>query len=209
MSSPMRRAGDALVVFDGQRRLVWRRDSPSAWNPVALWPNEQEIHTIERHLLEGRHLLVIIDSDTGPVPLLTEEAEDIPVRMRPFLGFDGDLPHLTIPLLDWLPPDLRSRGHRFQEQAARRVATVPAPLLPDLLIEEQAANCPVRFARKTSGRALSDHHLTALVATVFADVGTTAGIDGAVPGPRDRGGPALIPRPRPAGRAALNTGALR
>ncbi|MEU3983201.1 hypothetical protein AB0F77_24465 [Streptomyces sp. NPDC026672] len=183
MSSPTRRLGDVLVVFDGTRRVRWSGPQNGGATPVALWPDPAQAREVQRQLLRQAPLLVILDHDREPVPLLPEEVTDPPAALAPHLHGDGALVELHVPLLDWLPEPLRARGEEFLDQVRTRRSATPRPLLPDLVVEDPSAG-PVRIAVRTSPRPLADHELASAVQYVFGPDGGTASAGTSVPHPR-------------------------
>lgn len=108
--------GDALVVFEGHKRLTWRAPNNGVAGLSSLWPNTAQRQSVAHHLSQQAPLLVIIDRDITPVPLLPEELPTLPSEARRLLEDEGGFPVLRIPLLDWLPESLRWRGSAFMAE---------------------------------------------------------------------------------------------
>lgn len=167
MFPPVRRYGDVMVVFEGRHRVAWQPLTAGRATPVALWPDEAERQEVGRHIAVGSPLLVVLDRDEPWIPLLPEELPQPGSPMRRLVHEPaGDLPGLRMPWLDWLPGDLRVRGLRFFRASAQRAGRVPAPLEPDLVVD-QAPESQVRFAWRVRPRGLAEHLLRAVVDYCF------------------------------------------
>jgi hypothetical protein len=184
MESPTRVFGDKLVVMEGPARISWHTLVQGLQVPVALWPSAQQRVQVDR-CLAGIDSMLIVLGCTGPtVSLLPEEAHRVPETMRPLLEQGDYLFELRIPLLDWLPSGLAERGMRFRESCRAWARTVPAPILPALLIEggvegiagaggpwEREAGAKaddkIRFAWRTSSMPIADSALRQLAERIF------------------------------------------
>jgi hypothetical protein len=164
--------GKTLIIFEG-RRLSWSSITCGRSVPQALWPSATELAIVRRHIADGEPLLIILDHSTGAVPLLAEEIPDLPPMMRQLVvRQDGELADLSVPLLDWLPRDLRERGISFLHASLARKAATPPPILPDLLVEDGTG--AVRFASRVRDRMLPDYDITALADHLFHPATTAA-----------------------------------
>jgi|SRR5690606_24321982 len=167
MFLPVRRFGDVMVVFEGRYRVAWRPLTDGRATPVALWPDEAERQAVGRHIAAGSPLLVVLDRDEPWIPLLPEELPEPGSPLRQLIHEPADdLPGLRVPWLDWLPDHLRERGLRFFRASAQQSGRVPAPLVPDLVVD-QAPESHVRFAWRTRPRALEENLLGAVVDYCF------------------------------------------
>lgn len=140
MTSPALAVDDALVVFDGTPRIVWRGLGGGLQAPVALWPSAGEREQIRRHLARRGPLLVVLSRTEQAVCLLPEEARQAPAELGVLPARDGYFFDLPVPVLDWMPGHLAERGRRFLAACLRRAAAVPGPMLPALLVEAGAGD---------------------------------------------------------------------
>ncbi|MFJ3213192.1 hypothetical protein [Streptomyces flaveolus] len=168
------RCGNTAVVFDGPRRLAWRRGGTAGdYAPTALWPSPAQLTEVMDHLHSGGCLLVLVDQERTSVPMYAEEAERLPadVAARTTLTSDGVVSELHVPVLDWMPPALRERGLRFLHNSAGRLQDNPDLLLPQLIVEDPPYRPEnLRFARLRNPRPFSDDRLTPVTDHLFTDV---------------------------------------
>jgi hypothetical protein len=171
-SSPIACFGDALVVLDGADRVTWRRTGLAEWAPSGVWPDEQQAAAVRRHVAQGGPLLVVLAGTKATVPLLDEQLADAPSAVAALAQQPtGDLAALHIAALDWLPADLRRRGLRFVRESAERVARMPAPLRPAIVLSEPVANLPsLRFAHRLAPCPHLRRDLPAIVEHAFGAV---------------------------------------
>jgi hypothetical protein len=173
-SSAYLQCGSTLVVFDGPRRLTWRKSSPGEYTPTALWPSPAQAAEVMDHLYSGKGLLVLLEQERISVPMYAEEAERLPpdVTDQATLTSDGVVSELHLPVLNWMPHELRERGLRFLSNSACTVRSRPDLLLPHLLVESppyQPDN--LRFARLRAPRPFSDDRLAPVTDHLFtADI---------------------------------------
>jgi hypothetical protein len=170
------RCGDAVAVFEGPRRIQWSRRGPAEWIPLSVWPDEDELRDMRRHLSQQRRLLVILDEPLTVVPLLAEElaaAGDAVITLVE--DREGEPVYVRIQALDWLPCELRQRGLRFLEASTQHAATIPIPLRPALVLEDpKVGDSHVRFAHRLRSSMTLDHHMSAIIDKAFATSGQAA-----------------------------------
>lgn len=162
------RHGDAMTVFDDERRLQWTRPDLVRWVPTSVWPNAAEANEVRLHLALGHPLLVILSSPRTIVSLLSEElTAAAPTVVARVEGSLEEPIRVHIPALDWLPEDLRRPGLEFLDASARLAAQLPRPLLAPLMLSPpDSAPVHVRFAYRCSSLSI-DAHLEAVVEHVF------------------------------------------
>jgi hypothetical protein len=164
----MVRCGAVVVVFDGLDRLQWKRITAGRRTPSGIWPNDSEAAEIAEVLERGEPLLVILDQSADPVPVLVEELRSAPSTVTDLVStVEGDVAELRIPRLDWLPDQLRERGHRFLHQVSRDLARRPALLTPPLVLDEDGDRTTVRFGLRKRPSAWRLNDLPAAVSHVF------------------------------------------
>jgi hypothetical protein len=170
-TSPTLRSGSTTIVWEGARRLVWRRLNATNWVPTGLWPNAEQAAELADDIGNGGRLLIVLDPVPDTVEVLAEEllqappavqrlAGDYSPASRPGPGEPGYRPstlaerlavlpdpvELAIPLLEWAPKPIRERGLQFRAESTALLDRYPAALLPRLLVEQPAdAASPVRF----------------------------------------------------------------
>ncbi|MEW2570694.1 hypothetical protein [Streptomyces sp. NPDC047070] len=201
MSAPSTSAslkcGNTLVVFDGPRRLSWRRSVSGDYTPTALWPSPAQAAEVLDHLHGGGCLLVLLEQERISVPMYAEEADRLPpdVADRAELTSDGVVSELRLPVMDWLPPALRERGLRFLEDSAGLLRESPDLLLPLLIVETPPYRPEnLRFARLRTPRPFSEDRLAPVTDRLFtAGIPDVPGIPGAddvagIPGAADVAG---------------------
>jgi len=164
--SPTEHHGEVLVVFEGRRRLTWTGPDNGTATVSSLWPDPVQRGDVQRHLARQAPLLVVIDHDTGPVPLLPEEAPALPPEVKDLLEDDAGFPVLRIPLLNWLPAPLRHRGTAFMTAVDAQRGSTPGPLLPDLVADRDTGQ-PVRFVRRVTPRPISPWDLGEAIRLLF------------------------------------------
>jgi hypothetical protein len=175
-TSPMLRSGNTTVVFEGPRRLVWRRVGSTGWVPTALWPSPEQAAELITEMGRGGRLLVVLEPGPHTVAVLAEELAAAPAPVRQLAEQPGEDPaELIVPTLNWLPADLRERGLRFRAECASLLDRYPPALLPRLLVEQPAnPDCPIRFIHPmpqcSLTGALSGHQLRQIANHVFRDV---------------------------------------
>lgn len=169
-TDPTARHGDVLAVFEGARRIRWRRIGLAAWMPVSVWPTTEQLRDVQQYIARGRPILVLLDERVAVVPLLSEElavADDAVLALVE--DHVGEVAHVHVPALDWLPDDLRERGLRFLEASARQAAAMPLPMRPTLVLEDpQGGASQVRFAHRLRSSMALDHHMGAIIEQAFA-----------------------------------------
>jgi hypothetical protein len=140
-SSPIARHGDALVVFDGPRRIAWERTGRAEWTPRGVWAGDPEVR---RQLAARRPLLVVLDGPQASVTVLAEQFAAGRDALAPYVADPtGEAVEVVIPALDWLDRGLRARGLAF----ADRQAALPAALRAPLALDDEPG--PVRFALRS------------------------------------------------------------
>ncbi|HYH24785.1 MAG TPA: hypothetical protein VD834_05495 [Blastococcus sp.] len=144
--TPCLTAGGVTVVVDGIPRLRWSSTGPAEWRLRDVWPSPQEERWLHERIAEGDPMLVVLGADTPCVAVYPEEFWAQRERFASVVE-DAELVELTLPILDWLPEPLRSRGQVFAEQAAAALRSMPVALRPPLLVETRSEPCSVRFAR--------------------------------------------------------------
>jgi hypothetical protein len=177
-TSPTLRSGNTTVVWEGPRRLVWRRASATRWVPTGLWPDAEQAAELAEDLGNGGRLLVVLSPSPTTVQLLAEELADAPPAVQRLAGdhspasrpgHANDPLDLEIPLLDWLPEPVRQRGIRFQAECAALLAEYPPALLPRLLVERpRDPASPIRFVHPVPASSLSGRHLWGMTPHLFA-----------------------------------------
>jgi hypothetical protein len=174
---PMTRCGDTIVVFEGEKRIAWHERTPECWTPAELWPDPREAGEIRAAVAAGGRLLVVLDAAETVVSAMPEELESAPPTVLALAGEPaGELIHLRVPMLDWLPASLRARGLRFLSRSIERKAATPAALLPALVFDDPDPSAPhVRFAHRLKPGVRLDHDIDAIVAHCF--VGATSGAE--------------------------------
>ncbi|MCU1612682.1 MAG: hypothetical protein JWO98_222 [Frankiales bacterium] len=157
---------DALIIFEGPRRLQWQHVG-SAWRLTGLWPTAPDRLLVDRYVDAGRPILVVLDREPSVVIAFVEEVPEVPdgIIVR---GCDNGLIDLEVPMLDWLPGPLRSRGAALARQAALAERATPLYALPPLLVDMAPPGSPVRFAVRTGTCAVStDRLLHSVVRDLF------------------------------------------
>jgi hypothetical protein len=147
-TSPTVRCGHTLIVFEGAPRVTWRRARPSSWRPTGLWPTETEAAAVRDRLERGGGVLVLFEKGTPEVAMLAEEFACAPAGIKALAiqGAEPETVTLRIPLLSWLPANLRDRGLDFHRRASDLATKLPHALLPPLLLEPQDSDVPhLRF----------------------------------------------------------------
>jgi hypothetical protein len=166
--APTSRHRGTIVVFDNARRLGWSEEH-GGWRPTRVWPNAAEAHEILVQLERRRPLLVLLEAHCAIVPVLAEElAVASPMVTRLVKGPIGDVAHVHIPALDWLPANLRRRGLSFLTDSILRSAPVPWPLHSPVVLDTRDDAAPhVRFAHRLRTEVALDGHLDAIVDLAF------------------------------------------
>jgi hypothetical protein len=174
-TSPMLRSGNTTVVYEGPRRLVWRRTGATGWVPTGLWPTPAQAAELITELNRGGRLLIVLEPGPHTVHVMGEELAAAPAPVRKLAEQPGDDPaELIVPMLDWLPESLRQRGIRFRNQCASLLDRFPLALLPRLLVEQSVEpGCPVRFVHPmppcSLTGSLSGNQLRQITNHVFRD----------------------------------------
>jgi hypothetical protein len=159
-------SNDVMIVLEGRRRLRWSIAGDS-FVLTGLWPDERELANVNRHLDAGRPLLVVLDYEPVDVPAFENEVFDLPPGLD-IRRCGGDMLELRVPLLNWLPVDLRRRGLTFAGHAASAMDATPACDLPQLLFDEAARGEQIRFAQRTrSCPRITDQLLREAAASAF------------------------------------------
>jgi len=166
---PTARSGDAVVVFEGPKRIAWHERAPERWAPLRIWPDEREAEEIRGHIARGGRLLVVLDHADPVVSLLRDELAAAPPELAALADEPvGELITLRVPLLDWLPASLRARGLRFLARSSERRAATPPALRPPLGFDDPDPVAPnVRFAHRMDPRVRLDHDVDAIVEHCF------------------------------------------
>jgi hypothetical protein len=181
-SSPTLWCGDALVVFDGPRRLAWRSISPAHWSPVALWPDANQAARVNEHLNSGGSVLIMVEGEQTSIPMYATEAARAPGALAAHTTIDGELAEIRISALDWLPDALRERGRRFLAETARFMEAEPDLLLPQLVVEQSGAEpCNLRFARLRTPRPYTDERLSSVLDHLFSSAVLADQVASAIP----------------------------
>lgn len=160
------RGRDVLVVHEGSRRLRWHRDSPEQWRLVGLWPDRQEVDRVLHRIRRAEPVFIVLPPGSDVVTVEDHELA-VPLGALTQVSADGGVLELAVPMLDWLPEPLRTRGLLFAEQSDAAVRSGPVALQPPLILEQLSDSCPVRFARRTR-LAVSDVQLADVASYVFA-----------------------------------------
>lgn len=156
-----------LVVHEGPRRLRWHTSAPDRWQLVGLWPDRSDVDRLLARIHRDEPVLVVLPGDDVRVDVMDHEIAmplDGFTKVSPMSG----VTELTLPLLEWLPEPLRSRGLLFADQATAAMAGQPRGLLPPLLVERLHEDCAVRFAQRTR-TAMNDAAFADAAYQVFAD----------------------------------------
>lgn len=175
-TSPMLRSGNTTVVYEGPRRLVWRRTGATGWVPTGLWPNAEQAAELALELNRGGRLLVVLEPGPHTVQVMAEELAAAPLGIRALAEDpDADPAELAIPTLNWLPEAVRERGIRFRAESGTLLDRYPPALLPRLLVEQTAdPACPVRFVHPMPAcsltGSLSGNQLRQIANHVFRSV---------------------------------------
>jgi hypothetical protein len=159
--------GDALVVFEGPRRI--RHRSATSFD---LWPDARELEEIRHRIESGRPILVILGGPQAKATLLTEQFAGAPPAFAELVqAIARDLSPIPVPALDWLPNDVRDRGLRFLQASTLHVRRTPALLCPELCLDERDVAFPhVRFGHLCRVGAHTERELSLVVAYAFADL---------------------------------------
>ena len=164
--------GDALIVFEGARRIRWERGGASTHASVGLWPDAVEAAGIRRRLERGWPILVVLGGPQAVAALLTEQFAQAPPALAAVARTVAtDMTGVPVPALDWLPVALRDRGLRFLRESSERARRTPAPLCPSLQLDERDLTVPhVRFAHLMRDSIPSERELALVVAHAFSGV---------------------------------------
>jgi hypothetical protein len=166
---PILHYGEVMVVIEGPARVTWRRSGGARWTPTGLWPTATQWAEVVDRLDRGAPLLVVLDDVPAKVSLLAEEFADAPPPLAALAqDVRGEVVDLQIPLLDWLPAELRRRGLQFLHASTETASRTPVPLLPALVLDEPASVMPnVRFAHLLPGGRFSHPYLRDVAGYVF------------------------------------------
>jgi hypothetical protein len=135
-NEPMLRCGEALVVYDGPRRLIWNQISTARWTPSRLWPDSSEIAAVGAAVSRGEPLLIILDRRPEPVHVLLGELAGAPPEITELVSSaEGEVAELQVPRLSWLPDHLAQRGQHFLQNVTAEIAPTPPLLLPALILQ--------------------------------------------------------------------------
>jgi hypothetical protein len=158
---------DALIVFEGQRRI--RHHSAAGFD---LWPDAREAEAVRTRIENGRPILVILGGPQAEATVLTEQFAGAPPAFAELVNaIARDLSPIPVPALDWLPDDVRDRGLRFLRASTMRVRRTPALLCPALRLDERDIAFPhVRFGHLLRVGPHTERDLSLVVAYAFADV---------------------------------------
>jgi hypothetical protein len=159
-------AATVLVVHEGEARLRWV-GSAADWSLVGMWPDAEDRRMLAEHLRAGRPLLVVLDAAAPTVTIWRHELR-MPESAFQAVADDGDLLEVTVPFLEWLPDDLRERGHRFCLRASAMAQRTPAALQPAVIVEEPAlVDSSIRFAWRSRRAQLGEDELRRVADWVF------------------------------------------
>jgi hypothetical protein len=166
---PVLHSGEVMVVIEGPARVSWRQTRGTQWRPTGLWPTATQRAEVLDRLDRGAPLLVVLDDVPATVSLLAEEFAYAPPPLAALAeDVRGEVVDLQIPLLDWLPDELRRRGLRFLHASTETASRTPVPLRPALVLDEPPSAMPnVRFAHLLPGGRFSHSHLLGVVPHVF------------------------------------------
>jgi hypothetical protein len=158
---------DVLIVLEGRRRLRWS-SCDDGWVLSGVWPDTDELASLQRHLHERRPLFIVLDHALPEVAAPRDEVPTVPAGVI-VRAEDDDTLKVVVPVLDWLPPRLRQRGRQFAAEARARLWSTPTRDLPPFLLEDAPADDDhVRFAQRTStGEIVSDAVVCSLAAAAF------------------------------------------
>ena len=164
-NEPMVRCGNALVVQDGSRRLIWKQISASRWAPRRLWPSATEATTVAEAICRGDPVLIILDRRPEPIHALVNELAQAPPEITDLVSaVSGDVAELRVPRLTWLPSSLSARGHAFLDGLDLAVRHTPALLLPALLLQPPRTNTDnVWFGLRARNTSFSIDELMAVI----------------------------------------------
>jgi hypothetical protein len=158
-------SGGTLIVREGSSRLRWA-EQDDGWQLIGLWPGPRERRQLIDQLAAGRPLLVVLDRDRSAVPVWRSELApawsfpDLAQPADPNLE-DREMLEITVPFLDWLPAQLRTRGIGFAEHAQELMKRTPPALLAPLIVEERPLpDDHVRFVHRTGNRPLTADDLS-------------------------------------------------
>ncbi|GAA3888001.1 hypothetical protein [Streptomyces sedi] len=165
---PILWCGSTLVVFDGPRRLTWRRGPRGEWFPVSLWPTPQQALQVNEHLAQGGGLLVLVEEAETEIPLHTEELAGAPWELADRVTVEDGLAELRVPALDWLPEELQARGRKFLKDSACFFERQPDLLIPHLVVEPLGPTPEnLRFGRLRPPRRCTDERLRTVADHLF------------------------------------------
>lgn len=164
LRDPCREVGDALIVFEGPRRILWEQRGPACWRPARMWPSPAEQDMVAEHIGRGRPLVVVVEELPCIVQVLPEELERAPLSFTGLspLTTDGQAA-IPIPPLDWLPEPLRARGLDFASRGPEMIRANPKLRLSTFVFDPVGDDAhPVRFAMSTGTRLIRDTELALL-----------------------------------------------
>lgn len=197
---PLRRVDAVQIVFDGARRLLWSGRGPGVWRPERIWPSPAERARLVTDLESGTPTLVVLEPGSVPVPVLPEELDRAPRRLRArAIGLGGDEHAVPITILDWLPERHRRGGLDFLQTARRMIESDPKLLLSSFVVDQAARpDAPLRFAVRAWPRAVADRDLAEFAASLFPQHAAHPTVPRQPTRPDDRpiGGHASVPRQR-------------
>lgn len=158
--------GDALVVFEGTRRVRGLHAGSAA---VALWPDAGEAEDVSRRLDRGQPILVILGGPQADAALLAEQFVQAPRALAAAVRSTArDMTGTPVPALDWLPAELRDRGLRFLRASAEHARRIPGLLCQSLYLDEPDPVTPnLRFAHRIDQRPPTEHDLRRVVEFAF------------------------------------------
>lgn len=156
-----------LVVHEGPRRLRWQTSAPDRWQLVGLWPEHSDVDRLIKMIQDDEPVLVVLPGADVHVDVLDHEIA-MPLDGFAHVSSEGGVTELTLPVLEWLPEPLRSRGLLFADQATAALAGQPRGLRAPLLVERLNEECAVRFAQRTRA-AMTDAAFADAALQVFAD----------------------------------------
>lgn len=171
---------EILVVREGAGRIAWQRVAAAFWEPIAVWPGPAQAAAVREHLATGGRVLVLLDESVHPgepvtrVAALAEELAGAAPEIRALCDDDGSgAVDLCLPLLDWLPEDLRADGLRTVESLRGPAGT--AGYLTTAVIDDRD-DAQIRYVRLTTPRAPSGLDLDTMARLAFPGTAAETGL---------------------------------
>lgn len=166
VDGPTIEVGAIVVVFDGNARLRWEMRANGERCLQELWPSDVDRAELLQHLESGGALLVVLERDPVVLAVYPHEIVTGLDRFETVTSMSG-LVELELPVLEWMPEPLRSRGMIFVDQTDEIMRSTPEALLPTLIVESTTDECQVRFARRV-GRSVSARACREAAEHIFA-----------------------------------------